>query len=463
MSKGTTTRKTGWEWRVAGWAVRHPGVVGVPSMLTAGAVEFGAAPTACAVGVALGGLGAWYRGHPATFDPSVGRWLRTWRRRWLDYVGARWRPVMQDCDLTKTRRGTEELLVPRVLRVRATTPSIDVLTVRMLTGQKPSVWEERAEELAHAFGAERLTVNVVKPGVLALIVERRNPFTEIIPAPQIPEHSAEVDLDALAVGEDEYGEEFTIRLPGRCLLVVGTMGAGKGTFIWAPLRAMGPAIRDGVVRVRVIDLKGGMETEQGRPLFADWAADVGGALRILKQFRDDMRARQAELKAARLRKFQLSTQTPFEWLVIDELAMLSAYAGRSEVLEAMRLLGEIQTQGRAVGFGVAAYVQEPTKDIVDTRELFTDRICLAVTAASHVDMVLGDGARDKGALADQIPLDEDHAGIGFVRQHRSRRLIRIRGGYVNDAEIEELVASCAPPARLAPVRSLPKPGEGVAG
>lgn len=129
----------------------------------------------------------------------------------------------------------------------------------------------------------------------------------------------------------------------------------------------------------------------------------------------------------------------------------------------MSLLGEIQTQGRAVGFGVAAYVQEPTKDIVDTRDLFTDRICLAVTSASHVDMVLGEGARDRGALADQIPLDDDHAGIGFVVQHRSRRVARIRAGYVTDTEIDELVTTCTPRARLAPVRSLPeRPKTGVA-
>ncbi|MGH3773706.1 MAG: FtsK/SpoIIIE domain-containing protein [Pseudonocardiaceae bacterium] len=459
MSQGTTTRKTGWEWRVAGWAARHPGAMSAPVGLTASAVEFGVTPTVCAVGGLVGGMGAWYRGHPATFDPTVGRWLRGARRRWLTYVGLRWRRVMEDCDLTKVRRGTHEVLTPRVVRVRAATPSIDTITVRMVLGQRLSLWEDRCEELAHAFGAERVVVSQVRPGVVALVIERRSPFTEPVPAPRIPDSSAEVDLTALVVGEDEYGADFTIRLIGRCLLVVGTMGAGKGSLIWAPLRSMGPMIRDGLVRVRVIDLKGGMETERGRPLFADWATDVPGALRILERFRDDMKARQAQLRAAGLRKFSVSVETPFEWLVIDELAMLSAYAERSEVRDAMRLLGEIQTQGRAIGYGVAAYAQEATKDVVDTRDLFTDRICLAVTSASHVDMVLGDGARDRGALADQIPLDDDHAGIGFVVQHRSRRLTRVRAGYVTDAEIDELVSTCAPRARLASVRPVPGTAE----
>lgn len=444
------------EWRIAGWVARHPGMVALPGGLTASAVEVGVTATGWVVCGAAAGLGAWYRGHPSSFDATAGRWLRAQRRRWLAYVGPRWRRVLSDCDLTKTQRGTQELRVPRLVRVRSVTPSIDVLSVAMVGGQKPGVFEERCEELAHALGAERVAVARVKPGRIVLIVERRNPFTEIVPAPEIPDSSAEVDLTALAVGQDEYGQEFTIRLPGRCLLVAGTMGAGKGSLIWSPLRAMGPMLRDGLVRVRVIDLKGGMETARGRPLFADWAADVAGALRILREFRDDMRVRQGELKAARLRKFTLSPATPFEWLVIDELAMLSAYADRTEVREAMALLGEIQTQGRAIGFGVAAYVQEPSKDIVDTRDLFTDRICLAVTSATHVDMVLGEGVRDRGALADHIPLDDEHAGIGFVIAQRSRRVTRIRAGYVTDAEIDELVTTCTPRTRLTPVPALPE-------
>jgi hypothetical protein len=43
---------------------------------------------------------------------------------------------------------------------------------------------------------------------------------------------------------------------------------------------------------------------------------------------------------------------------------------------------------------------------------------------SHVDMVLGDGARERGALADEIPGDDAHAGIGFVIDPSSRLPIR---------------------------------------
>ena len=124
--------------------------------------------------------------------------------------------------------------------------------------------------------------------------------------------------------------------------------------------------------------------------------------------------------------------------------MATAYGDRSTVREALRLLAEILTQGRAADCSVMAFVQEPSKDVVEVRDLFTTKICLGVTTAVHVDMALGDGARDKGALADEIPGDEAHAGIGFAIAPGSRLPVRLRAGLVTDRDIAELVATCAP-------------------
>ena len=124
--------------------------------------------------------------------------------------------------------------------------------------------------------------------------------------------------------------------------------------------------------------------------------------------------------------------------------MLTAYGDRGRVREALRLLAEVLTQGRAADHGVAAYVQEPSKDVVDVRDLFDTRICLGVTTASHVDMALGEGARDRGALADEIPGDPQHAGIGFVIDPITRLPIRFRAGHVTDPDIDDLVTRCTP-------------------
>lgn len=438
-------RKTGGEWKAAFWAARHPGVLAVPSTVGASVLQFGATTTGVTAGATAAVLGAWYRAHPRSFDTTVGPPLRAQRRRWTTYLGPRWAKALEACDLVKVNNRTQEIRVPRIVRIRSATPSIDTLSIKLIPGQTPTVFEEHADALAHALKVERVAVARTKPGRVGLIIERSNPFTYTVPAPHIPTDVSDVDFDALPVGEDEYGNPFTITFTGRCLLVCGTMGAGKGSLIWSPLRAVGPAIRDGLVRVWMIDLKGGMETERGRPLFYRWAATVEGALKVLDAFRDEMRRKQAVLKAQGKRKASISREMPLDLLMIDELAMLSVFAGRDAVREAMGLLGEVQTQGRATLSSVAAYVQEPTKDVVDTRDLFTDRICLAVTSDRHVDMVLGDGSRDRGALADHIPLGDEFAGIGFVVEPRSRQPRRIRAGYDTDADIDELVRTCPAP------------------
>ena len=330
------------------------------------------------------------------------------------------------------------------------TPSIDTLAVRMVRGQDLQTWTDHTPALADAMHAERVAVTRKRPGVLTVVVERRNPFPHVLDATPIPDSSAEVDLSRLDVGDNEYGGPFLLNLRGKRLLVVGASGAGKSSLLWNPLRAAGPMIRDGLLRVWMIDLKGGTETERGQALFHRWATSLDDAIDLLTDFRDSMLARQAWMRQAQVRRCEITPETPYELLMIDELAMLTAYGDRSSVRDALRLLAEVLTQGRAADHGVAGYVQEPTKDVVDVRELFDTRICLGVTAASHVDMALGDGARDRGALADEIPGDPEHAGIGFVIDTGSRLPVRFRAGWVTDADIDDLAARCAPHPQTGP-------------
>jgi DNA segregation ATPase FtsK/SpoIIIE, S-DNA-T family len=439
-----STRSTGAEIRALAWLLRHPGFLLVPALGIWAVLVWGPVAVATAVGVFVVGLLIWWRAHPPSYDRWVAPRVRSTWRRWTVYRGRRWAGVLEDCELTRDNRRTGRVLVPRVLRVRSATPSIDTVTVRIVRGQDPTQWIERVPALADALGAHQVAVSRTRPGVITAIVERRMPFDRVLDAPVIPDCAAAVDLRALDVGDNEYGQPFTVRIRGKHLLVVGASGAGKGSLLWGPLRQMGPMIRDGLVRVWTIDLKGGTETDRGAALFHRWATTMDEALELLTDFRDSMVARQAWMREHGVRSCEITTETPYELLIIDELAMLTAYGDRSGVREALRLLAEILTQGRAADHSVAAYVQEPSKDVVDVRELFTIRICLGVTAASHVDMALGEGARDRGALADQIPGDEAHAGIGFVIDSGSRLPVRFRAGYVTDDEIDELVTRCTP-------------------
>jgi DNA segregation ATPase FtsK/SpoIIIE, S-DNA-T family len=70
------------------------------------------------------------------------------------------------------------------------------------------------------------------------------------------------------------------------------------------------------------------------------------------------------------------------------------------------------------------------------RELFPRRICLRVSAKSHVGMVLGDQAYERGAWANRIT--EAEAGVGYVFGEGLREPLRIRAGWVPDETIKQL-------------------------
>lgn len=470
MSKTTSTTRPGVEVRAAIWAARHPQLVAAPASVLTSLVELGPLTTgSIAAGLAVGGVG-WLRAHPDSFRHHVAPRLRSTRRRWFArYAGSRWQSVCMACDLVREHRRSAELIFPRVMRVRAVTPTIDRVTVHLAPGQSLRTWQDRQEELAAMLNADALGITRIKPQVIVLTVVRGNPFDYIVPAVDIPDTSAEVDLAAIELGETEYGETWTEPLTGgNSWLIMGDTGSGKSSLIWNPLRSMGPMIRDGLVRVWMVDPKGGMETIAGRPLFHRWAdhvedaddddsgndaldeldaADYAGesALRVITEFRNEMKARQAVLAQQGQRKFTLSRETPFELLMIDEMSMLTAFGSRLAAKTLNRLLAEILTQGRGPGFAVCGYLHEPTKDILPVRDLFTRRIALRTASASYVDMVLGEDARLRGALADEIPADEDYAGVGFRVDARHRNPVRVRAGYTTDEDITELVRTCAPP------------------
>jgi DNA segregation ATPase FtsK/SpoIIIE, S-DNA-T family len=427
------------------WLVRHPLIPLVAAVLGAGWYRYGWAPVCGVLGVVVVGLVVWWRAHPGSFDRWIAPRLRSARRRWWDYAGGRWAGLLGECDLTRDNRLTGQTQVPRVERVRAVTPSIDILRVRLVRGQDLRTWSDRAEALAEALAAHRVAVAKARPGRLTVIVERTNPFGWPLPAPEIPACAAEVDFAGLDVGDDEFGQPVRVSVvQGAHPLGVGASGSGKGSLMWGMLRAMAPAVRDGWVRVHMIDLKGGTETEIGKDLFHRRAVTVAEAIELLELARDEMKATQQRLRGHKLRRAVLGPDWPLDLIMIDEMAMLTAYADRAALRDALRLLAELMTQGRNTLFTVAGFIQEPSKDILEIRELFTTRICLAVTSASHVDMVLGDRARERGALADEIPLDEDHAGIGFRMDKGSRLPRRLRLGFTSDEEITELNRLYAP-------------------
>ena len=145
-----------------------------------------------------------------------------------------------------------------------------------VTGQAPADFADRAENLAHAFGAELCRVRELGPGMITLELVRADTLASPIGALPVP---AEVDLLALPVGRCEDGAPWLLRLLGSHVLIAGATGSGKGSVIWSAVRALLPAILGGWVQVWALDPKR-MELSFGKPLFARYASQAAGMVEL---------------------------------------------------------------------------------------------------------------------------------------------------------------------------------------
>ena len=176
--------------------------------------------------------------------------------RWWCYR-RRWQAAMTLAGLAPNYRG--RVLVPVLGRVRALGP-VDLVTVGLVTGQSPANFADRAENLAHAFGAELCRVRDLAPGMVLLELVRADTLADPIPALPV---CVPVDLRGLPVGRLEDGSPWRLRLLGSHVLIAGATGSGKGSVIWSAIRAMLPAITGGWVQVWALDPKR-MELSFGR-------------------------------------------------------------------------------------------------------------------------------------------------------------------------------------------------------
>jgi len=100
----------------------------------------------------------------------------------------------------------------------------------------------------------------------------------------------------------------------------------------------------------------------------------------------------------RTRTFTVSAVFPFLVVVIDELAFLTAYQPERDLRKrAEAAIATLTSQGRSVGVCVVGALQDPRKDVINLRNLFPTRIAMRLDESDQVDMVLGDGTRDRGA------------------------------------------------------------------
>jgi S-DNA-T family DNA segregation ATPase FtsK/SpoIIIE len=409
------------------------------------------------------GLLVWRRVHRESFEPWAGRRIRAWWQRWTVYaprmpgwlracgltVSDRDRPV--SVQLTPFRRPGPNRArrrdgLPRVVGVRSGA-SWDEVRVRLVAGQTPEDFDQATRALAVARGVARCQIRELAPDLVSIDFQRCDRLADPVACADLaglaPVTGASVDLRKVWSGRTEYGTDWHQPLASGHTLTAGATGAGKGSVLWAPLVSIAPAIRDGLVRVSGIDPKG-MELAYGRRIFHRYAVTSKDALALLDDLVDGMEARKAK-HAGRVRTVPVTREEPLELLEFDEIGALVRYVGDRKTREAItERVALLTTQGRALGFTVRGYVQEPTKDTVPVRDLFPRRICLRVATKSHVAMVLGEHAYDRGAWANRI--GESEPGVGYLFGEGVREPLRVRAAWVPDETIKALEAFVTSPA-----------------
>ena len=151
--------------------------------------------------------------------------------------------------------------------------------------------------------------------------------------------------------------------------------------------------------------------------------------------------------AGRQRDHTPTPAHPFVVILVDEVAFLTAYQPDRKLRErTLAALATLTTQGRAVGYCVVAALQDPRKEVLNIRNLFPDKIALRLDEPSQADLVLGDGARDRGAACDEISTDPaTGAGVGYLRLEADPDPVRVRAAYVTDADIRAMTTLATEP------------------
>ncbi len=443
----------GW---VAGWGGRHWRyvaalvLVGVLGALLGRPRLPGLTVLAVVVPAMVGA--AWARWWPLSYE----RWMAGPVRRvgWRRWARREWPDLARECGLSvqRTRRpwwrlpasaarssktprsGVEERVWvhPRLVDVTTAGNTVTLL-IRARRGQTVDDLEKGAAALAASGSAVSWRCRALSPSILdvALVMREELGTPRLAVAPE-----GTVEVDAVPMGRRQDGTPWRLKIRGRHTLGVGCSGAGKAGVLWGVCGGLAPAVRADLVRLWGIDLKKGVEIGMGRPLFHVTAHTVDTALPVMRRLLAVIDERGARM-AGVTRLHEPSPGDPLHVLVIDELADLIGYSEPVVKAEATRLLSTILTQGRALGVVVVALVQDPRKDTVTMRGLFTQTIALRLRSADETRMVLGEGM---AALAPAHRISAAAPGTAWVVEDDGT-IDRVRADHWPDSLIRDIAGT----------------------
>jgi hypothetical protein len=253
------------------------------------------------------------------------------------------------------------------------------------------------------------------------------------PAALFAQEEARAVLRKVPMAVDIAGHPFYLPVEGNHLLIVGRTGAGKSSWIWSLVFGLRQAREAGLVRLWALDPKK-VELGYGMEWWDEYADTVEGMLELLEKAHDAVLERNNAIQG-KARKITASPDMPFNVIIIDELAYLSAAVDKKTHERAQRAMRAILWLGRATGYCLVGASQDPTKEVLSERDYYPTKVALGMEAPM-VDLVLGKGAYEAGAYCDQIPMLEAGAGSAYVKQDMTGKPVLVRAAWVSDAAIK---------------------------
>ena len=391
------------------------------------------------------GPGLWARIGPVSFERRVTH--PSWRRRITRGVRRSWPQLMEACGLSRRvldPTGATSTRVPGLQRVRWDEPDVLVTQPRLMVGQTVDDVVGVSERLRVAVGSRQIRIipNDAHTGCTVRFLFA-DPLAQVIYA-ELPQLDTVPNLDPAVLGIREDGSPWVVDL--RCSrLTGGKTGSGKAGVMHGICFALAPAVKAGLVRLNGIDLKGGMELGLSKPMFTRYATDLAEAVVILEDEVSDL-TRRAKMMAGKVRTHAPTVAEPLSITIIDELAQMTAYASDPKLMKrADAALRSILTLGRAPGYLVHAFVQDPRKDTVPQRHLFHEFSGLRLSDREEVVMIFQEGAVAAGVACHKIP--RSTPGIGYALDEHGI-VTRFRVGHVTDDMIRAVVQRFPAPRQV---------------
>lgn len=339
-------------------------------------------------------LGLWGLNHYGSYRLTAGKWWARWWRRWLVYVwwwpfiAARHGLAAQLVDPHSGGSYTDRRKLVQLRRVE-TAAGMDRLLVSLPVGVDHDALLRSTDSLAHALKAPVVRVRVHKPGRVWLDVVRRDTLQATVRPVPVPAMTTTPEavavLGGVPIGRCEDGTVWRLALRGSGLhvLVAGATGAGKGSVLWSLVHGLSDGIRCGLVEVIVLDPKRGQGFPTGQELFAQFhCGDPESMADVLDHLVVDMATRQDDLTSGRLPIAEggavhlPAPGSPHRVIIIDELITLTALSDAKTTRRINAALALLLTQGRAAGITIVAALQNPSKEVVQWRDLFPTRVGL---------------------------------------------------------------------------------------